>query len=746
MKETFRNFYYSFPTQLIILHLRNNHALLILWLVSTGFLLGWFGKGYGMKYLFLDPEYFGRVDFWSFLIVGQAFGGFWMTWNLTIYILKSYRFPFLASLDRPFLKFTINNSIIPITFLIFYLVSIIRFQWYNEFAEEYSIVFYCIGFILGVSISIIITAIYFNLTNKDIFNFQKIKKYKGPNPPGSRKKETDLELTARIQRDAWRVDYYYNNRLQSKIVRDVRHYDPEILVKVFRQNHSNALMFQIISLLVLVLLGLMVENKFFRIPAGASIFVFLAVLTSLLGLLSYWVRGWRTTGFILLFIGLNYLTSLPWIKYENKAYGLDYTKERLDYSYDNLKAICTDSIYLEDKANTQAILSKWQSQFGTGRLLRKPSLVIINISGGGLRAGVWGTHVVQQVDSLLSGRLMDHTVLMTGASGGMFGAAFVRDLFIEKQQNDSINWHNKIYFDQISKDLLNPIVFTILTNDFFMPWRKFEQDQQWYHLDRGYIIEKQLMENTNGLLNKKIMDYQALEQEAKIPMLMVTPTIINDSRRLIISAQPASYLMRHPVSLEKPNLTEIDAVDFNRLFVDHGGENLTMRSALRMNATYPYILPQVQFPTKPAIRVIDAGWTDNYGIETAGRFLNTFEDWVNKYVGNVVLIQIRGSEKVAPIDKDYKPGFMDKYFSPVGIAAQIPDMQDYNQDDQLNYLSKTFGKDRFHLVRFIYKPSKENERASMSFHLTEREKQDIYNAFYLEHNQKSLSRLKDLVR
>ncbi|MFX6808040.1 hypothetical protein ABTH26_20245, partial [Acinetobacter baumannii] len=69
--------------------------------------------------------------------------------------------------------------------------------------------------------------------------------------------------------------------------------------------------------------------------------------------------------------------------------------------------------------------------------------------------------------------------------------------------------------------------------------------------------------------------------------------------------------------------------------------NIKVLSALRMNATFPYVLPNVWLPTKPIIDVMDAGLRDNFGLETTFRFLETFKDWFKQNTSKVVLIQIR---------------------------------------------------------------------------------------------------------
>ena len=62
----------------------------------------------------------------------------------------------------------------------------------------------------------------------------------------------------------------------------------------------------------------------------------------------------------------------------------------------------------------------------------KPKLIIINTSGGGLRSALWTFYSLQYADSLLHGELLKHTELITGASGGMLGAAYLRELLLRK--------------------------------------------------------------------------------------------------------------------------------------------------------------------------------------------------------------------------------------------------------------------------------------------------------------------------
>ena len=66
-------------------------------------------------------------------------------------------------------------------------------------------------------------------------------------------------------------------------------------------------------------------------------------------------------------------------------------------------------------------------------------MILINSSGGGVRSSLWNVLVMQKVDSILNGELMRNTTLITGASGGMLGAAYYRELYHRKSLGKKVN-------------------------------------------------------------------------------------------------------------------------------------------------------------------------------------------------------------------------------------------------------------------------------------------------------------------
>src|SRR6187402_1469258 len=132
MKQFLNGFWHSFPVQLVFLHLRKYQVLLLFWYIVGSAIDGNFLSTFGADSLFLSPEYMGNVDFLSSVILGIAMGIFVMSWHITTFVLHSRHFKFLATTSKPFLKYFINNSIIPVLFLLFYCFNAIQFNKTRE--------------------------------------------------------------------------------------------------------------------------------------------------------------------------------------------------------------------------------------------------------------------------------------------------------------------------------------------------------------------------------------------------------------------------------------------------------------------------------------------------------------------------------------------------------------------------------------------------------------------------------------
>lgn len=737
--------FYSFPFQLLIMHLRSNLLLIFTWALLALTVTGNFGGKFGLRYLFLSPEYMGKVGFWSFYYLGIGFGALVMSWNLTTYLLSAYRFSFLASLGRPFTKFALNNMLVPAGFMILFFYCQFNFGSNYEMKHQGTVIWDSVGFFMGFISLVLLISLYFNFTNQDIFSLLSGDKESSRGKVRPRRDDLPLLEDIRQHRNQWRVDTYLTETFHPRIVRSVAHYDPMLLLRVFRQNHLNALVVQLFTFVILIMLGAFMDRPALRIPTGASIFLMASIMMAMAGAVSYWFNKWRVTGILVLLFCINFLTKNDLFHHKNKAYGLDYEHPEIAaYQPESLRALTTKSQVDKDMAETISILENWKAKNSKDGKL--PKMLFYCVSGGGLKSAAWSTSVLQSLDSLSAGQFSDQTVLISGASGGMIGSAYYRELVLRKKQGEAIDLYSQDHIYTISQDLLNPISFTIVTNDLFLPWATFEAGGHRYKKDRGYIFEKALNENTGGRLNKTLGDYREPEQMAEIPLFFLTPSIVNDGRRLVISSQPVSYMMVEPAGVTMPHAIQVDAVDFGQMFQAQGAENLRFTTALRMNATYPYVLPNVTLPSQPAVEVLDAGFRDNFGLKSATRFVSVFKDWIKENTDGVVFVIVRAFDRDRKVIGSENQGIMETIFNPLEIAFKVISLQDYEHDNELGFLFEMLGPEKFEIVRFTYQPSEFLKDSPISFYLTERERLDILSGMDQKENQENRNQLLKLMK
>lgn len=743
MLTLLKDIYYSFPVQLLLLSLKRHQFLLFFWIFLLIIVVSRFGTEIGMPAVFLDPEYLGKVGYLSFAVVGLGFGAMFVTWNIVMYILHSHRYPFMASLQYPLGMFFLNNGIIPLVFIIAYFISVVIFQSHDEYQSYSTLFFELLGFLAGFVFVILITAVYFNFTNKNTGSIIQENKEKIRKKKAIRKVQFNESMeTLHVNR----VDYYITNKLGFRHTRTVDHYDPKLHQLVFRRHHWNAFIAFIFAFAFLIAIGYFIENPFFQLPIAASSFLFVSVLMSLFGMFLYWTGGWGPAAIIVFLVIANQLTKYDLGGFQSRAYGLNYKTEKARYNLNTFREISTDSIIEKDKKYFIEILENWKKKNTDPKNpTRKPLLCFVNVSGGGVRSGMFTMSVLQTCDSLSSGTIMNKTFLMSGASGGMFGTTYLRELYLQKTEGFPINIRDRQYAYNVAKDLLNPIAISTLSNDVLIPFHKFSVGNFDYNKDRGYMFEQFYCRNTNLRFDKTLNDYKDVEYKAKVPLLIYYTTVMNDSRRFFMSPQPVSFLMRPFGKNSEGNQLAIDGIDFCKFFEKQGGKNLLVTSAMRMDATFPFILPNPVLPTEPPTYVMDGGALDDLGVETTFRMLQTFKDWINQNTRGVVVIQIRDSEKGEEPEEQLQKTVFSRFTDPLGtVYNNMDNMQDFLVDQKLNYIDEEL-KGKLKFVLFEYTSDKKEEKAAMSMHLTSRDKDNIIKSLNRSNNIASFNRLKQLL-
>ncbi len=757
-KQFLENLYYSFPVQLLANNVKKNQVLLVIWALLFGFITQNIATIIGVPYLFLDPEYLDTTDYKGFLIIGISLGIFVSSFHITTYILDSYRFNFLGALSHPFANFCLNNSIIPVAFVTTYVITIIKFQFRNGQQNSWVIFTEILALVVGLLVTVSLLFLYFRFTNKDIF-----KELAGNLDNKFRKNAMNrvnvFKKMKTIKRNKYQVTHYFSLPKIIKRVPEYNTYDKQMLLKIFDQNHLNAVIVEIFVIVVIIALGLFRDLPYFQIPAAASAILFFSIIIMFTGAFSYWLRGWSVTILIATVFIFNFLIKNDFISSTYQVSGINYNSKPAEYSMDKINQLCDSATTHADIKKTIAILENWKSKFPIGK---KPKMIFICTSGGGQRAAVWTMRTLQYVDSSCTGNLMKHTSLMTGASGGLIGAAYYRELYYRKLKGEKINLSNKIYFDNMAKDVLNPIIFSMVVNDIFFRFQKFSDGKYEYLKDRGYAFEQQINKNTENVMNRRVKEYALPEQQGSIPLLLISPTIINDGRKLFISPQPISYMSMSSTYDNLKATQKTKGLEFNRFFKEQDAENLHFVSALRMSATFPYITPNVDLPSEPAMEIMDAGLSDNFGITNTTRFLHVFKDWISENTDGVVFVVIRDSEKDIAVKKHNENSLFQKLLTPIGSLYNNWDyFQDFNNDNLLEYTQSWF-KGKYDVVEFQYIPryeywqknrieytelnNYEKNRATLSWHLTNREKISLHKTILEGNNKAALEKLKKILQ
>jgi Patatin-like phospholipase len=741
MRNALTGIYRFLPVQLVLLHFRKYQLLLVFWVIVIFTVTGNVASTFGADTLFLAPEYLGNINFISMLLLGGATAVFIMAWHITTFIIHSQRVPFMGATRHAFLKYCINNSIIPLGYFIFYSFVSIRFQWQNEHADISHIIGLQLSFYLGVLLVIVISFLYFFRVDRDLLKTVLAR----ITNPGLIRELIPYDSLDYHDIDIIHADTYVSGRFTIKRCADLEPYHPRLLHTVLRKHHRNAVTATIFAFVVLLILGIFMDEPLLRIPAGAGFLMLFAIIMGMVGAMKYLLRSWEMLGWVFIGIFISVLVRYEIFDLRSIAYGLQYETEAPEFNYESVKKRFTPERFEADKQLELQRLDRWKAKLADSGSTGKPPLVVVCMSGGGSRATYWTFHSLQYVDSLTKGKLFRNTVLLGGASGGMIGAAYWREVHNAYLEGKIPNPYDPKYLNNISKDLLNAIVFSFAAVDMISPFNKISLAGYSYTKDRGYAMEQELIRNTEGMLDRKLGDYRTREAEGAIPAMVINATIMNDGRKLMMAAQPVSYLGQPAYAVKDTLHPAIDAIDFATFFEQQNPYNLRLTTALRMNATFPYVLPVVKLPSRPYMNIMDAGLRDNFGLELVSRYLHVMRDWMEANVGDVILLEIRDTRE--------HEVFPQKDMNSLGSILSDPlfviqnkwePFQSYTHSYIKDYMPY-YMKNKLHYITLQYIPEERDKAAALNFHLTSREKRDIYYSIFNRLNQTAVDTLVNLL-
>ncbi|MFT4600670.1 MAG: hypothetical protein ACI857_000846 [Arenicella sp.] len=719
---------------------------MIFWLILFGIVTKNIAMKFGVPYLFLSPEYLGEVSWLSFFILGFSVGGYFMAFHLYSYILLGPSFPFIATLSRPFYKFCLNNSVIPVIFFIVLCCNIFDIQSNEELMTGWDIFIQLLALTFGILFFIALSVLYFFKTNWNISTMKLRSK-------GKREKRSLYAFASTLlsKKKFWfeshhatvyRPSFYISSFRKILPARDSKHYRRKVLKEIFRQNQLNASFFEIIVIVSFFVLGYFGDYGLVQIPSGASFMLLCTLAIMILTIFYSWFRGWAVSIIAVTFIMLNVISAkTDFFQVRNFAYGLNYSHKN-DYNLEELNAIQFDSLaYENDIAHHEKILNRWYEKATMLQNTDKPKLVLVNCSGGGLRAAMWSFYVLQQLDASTDNEFLDNVHMITGASGGMVGAAYYREIALQSLIEEDVNPADDQYLQNISDDLLNSTSFNMVMHDVFFRYKSTTINGQTYAQDRGFAFESQLNVNTDYAMDKRLVDYRKDEILSNTPMMLFSPTIINDGRRLLIASQPFGFMNG---ALDQPRQGP-ENVEFLKLFKGNLPQSTKFTSVLRMNSTFPYILPMVTLPTNPEIQIMDAGIRDNYGTKSTVRYIAALEEWLKEHTSGIVLVELRDIQKDYDVEAhNSNMSLGERFVKPLSnFYGNYHHSQEYNATELIESVQSD--ELPIEVVTFVLR-NDPSDMISLSWHLTQREKNDIKRIFNSEGNQSEMDKLIDLLK
>ena len=79
-----------------------------------------------------------------------------------------------------------------------------------------------------------------------------------------------------------------------------------------------------------------------------------------------WFRGWSVPVFLLIIVGINYLTTFKPLNSRNHVYGINYDTTRVAFNKATLEEISCKNNITQDKKQSIEILEKWKEKNQNG--------------------------------------------------------------------------------------------------------------------------------------------------------------------------------------------------------------------------------------------------------------------------------------------------------------------------------------------------------------------------------------------
>ena len=302
----------------------------------------------------------------------------------------------------------------------------------------------------------------------------------------------------------------------------------------------------------------------------------------------------------------------------------------------------------DPRVNLKTALDSWLAQFSAETETQQPiPLVIVATAGGGLRAAYWTTTVLGALQDECA-NFSEQTFAISGVSGGSLGAAvFAAEMAGrgagERCAPSTAPSVQKATNTVLSEDFLGPTVAAMLFPDLlqrFWPLPSFPS--------RGTVLANSWAsawdthcaagkgENCDGRLNAAFNSVGRTENPWR-PALMMNGAHQQTGKRYITSQ----------IKVEQEIF--YDAFDSQHVL----GKDVSLATAALSSARFPLVSPPGRLVDKEGNfkgRVLDGGYFENFGAETASEILQYLMENEPSRPVKPIVIQIVSDTTMTPRD------------------------------------------------------------------------------------------------
>ena len=346
-------------------------------------------------------------------------------------------------------------------------------------------------------------------------------------------------------------------------------------------------------------------------------------------------------------------------------------------------------------------------------------VIVAAASGGGIKAAAWTARVLTGLEEdtrvafPANPRIFGDSVrLISAVSGGSVGTMY---FVSEYDSNGGGLPQNSADLDEAVKHAevssLDDIAWGLVYPDFlraFLPVFKY--------LDRGLALQAALtreLPNRGGYLSSPLSEWREGVLKGWRPAVVFNATVVESGQRLLLGTTDLK---------QAPGRTSLrDA----RFFPQLTGRDITLVTAARLSATFPYVSPAARPDISgPQIHVVDGGYTDNYGMATLIAWLDEALSAPGNPAHRVLIIEIRASPPASEVPALHWRGWPFQSYAPISAMLDVRDTGQLSRNEEereiLRRLAAVCNVDIQDAV-FEYPPA----NAPLSWHLSPNDQNQI---------------------